>query len=949
MAPPLPQLPYPAESHSPPRRRREDPSAARVAALCPPSPFPHPWNLPPVAPPSATHSPRLPVLPRAHSPVPSPPRIPPPHPPTRASPLPRPPTRIPPSPRPPTRIPPSPRPPTRIPPFPHRQAALGVLLLSVPVVPALPRCQWSAPLYFGLLALWAVYVGSHRSLTRPPVQAVSMQQGMAVPVLCSITLFSLYCLLRFAPDLDLRVLFSSYLTLVGGVAVASHLADPLKAALPKEINDRLSVTLDIPSWLLESSTPSSPPSSPSSSSSSSPSPTPSSSSPSSSTPSSSPSPTPSAAAPAVLTLSATDVLSAALGMAMAVASMQPSAPFSLGNIVAVCIVSEVLQMLSLRSFAVASAVLVGLLLYDVFWVFGSSPIFGDNVMVTVATSDALVGPMKLVFPRWTVDAASPYSILGLGDVAAPGLLMALMLRFDSHRSSSSAAAAAASAADTPTKDSTAQGEASSSSSKGAEGKQQGMVVAAVGDGAAGLEDKTYFLVSVASYLAGLAITIGVNTVTGAAQPALLYLVPSLLLGVSAAAAARSELDVLLRFDDTAAGGAGGDGMEGGLLFKPVPVQREGLTCVTNPLPLFHVPPAVFIPPLPHFPTLPSPTLPPISSPTFPPSPSPSSPLHPPPLPPFTLPLSAHRCSGPRAPAASAHPPSGSAFLISSTPDRLLLCPHFPPFPPTPHPPPPLPFFPLSAASPPPPPVPRGTISARAWVRGGASGIARRSRHLCPPPASNPHPLFAVSPPCPLPSQVPWMKPGYDAILSANASANPAVHEWNLAPWMKPGYDAILSANASANPAVHEWNLVRVLYCDGGGYAGTKGRVKLTDGTSIYLDGWNVLRAVVQDLCANRGMDSPSHILLSGSSAGGQAVVNLCDWLAASFRNATTRCLVDSGFFMDAKDRVGKHGFRLVAQSITALHRPYNPYCAFAATSAQQWKCFFPQYTLRTIA
>ncbi|GJP37150.1 hypothetical protein CLOM_g21590 [Closterium sp. NIES-68] len=430
------------------------------------------------------------------------------------------------------------------------KAALGVLLLSVPVVPVLPRCQWSAPLYFGLLALWAVYVGSHRSLTRPPVQAVSMQQGIAVPILCSCTLFGLYCLLRFAPDLDLRLLFSSYLTLVGGVAVASHLADPLKAALPKEINDRLSVSVDIPSWLLESSPPSS-------------------------SSSSSTSPSPSAVAPAALTLSATDVLSAALGMAVAVASMQPSAPFSLGNIVAVCIVSEVLQMLSLRSFAVASAVLLGLLMYDVFWVFGSSPIFGDNVMVTVATSDALVGPMKLVFPRWTVDAAAPYSILGLGDVAAPGLLMALMLRFDSHRSSSSAAAATA--AEDGTADAAAMGESSSSSSSSsgeAQGGQRGLVVA-VPDGAR-LEDKTYFLVSVASYLAGLAITIGVNTVTGAAQPALLYLVPSLLLGVSAAAASRSELDVLLRFDDTA-GGAGGEGMEGGrggLLFKPVPVQRE---------------------------------------------------------------------------------------------------------------------------------------------------------------------------------------------------------------------------------------------------------------------------------------------------------------------------------------------------------------------------------------
>jgi hypothetical protein len=40
------------------------------------------------------------------------------------------------------------------------------------------------------------------------------------------------------------------------------------------------------------------------------------------------------------------------------------------------------------SFATAAAMLCGLLLYDVFWVFGSSHVFGDNVMVTV--SDLLI-------------------------------------------------------------------------------------------------------------------------------------------------------------------------------------------------------------------------------------------------------------------------------------------------------------------------------------------------------------------------------------------------------------------------------------------------------------------------------------------------------------------------------------------------------------------------------
>lgn len=30
---------------------------------------------------------------------------------------------------------------------------------------------------------------------------------------------------------------------------------------------------------------------------------------------------------------------------------------------------------------------LGMLVYDVFWVFGSAPVVGDNVMVTVATSE----------------------------------------------------------------------------------------------------------------------------------------------------------------------------------------------------------------------------------------------------------------------------------------------------------------------------------------------------------------------------------------------------------------------------------------------------------------------------------------------------------------------------------------------------------------------------------
>lgn len=176
-----------------------------------------------------------------------------------------------------------------------------------------------------------------------------------------------------------------------------------------------------------------------------------------------------------------------------------------------CIVTELLQLLSLGSFATAAAMLCGLLLYDVFWVFGSSHVFGDNVMVTVATSSAFDGPMKLIFPQFNANAANPYSILGLGDIAAPGLLIAFMLRFDRSRSEKLAGEVAGDQIQTA--------------------------------------DKTYFVTCIASYVFGLTLTIVANTVSGAAQPALLYLVPSLLFGVFVVAASRSEATLLFAYKE----------------------------------------------------------------------------------------------------------------------------------------------------------------------------------------------------------------------------------------------------------------------------------------------------------------------------------------------------------------------------------------------------------------
>lgn len=108
----------------------------------------------------------------------------------------------------------------------------------------------------------------------------------------------------------------------------------------------------------------------------------------------------------------------------------------------------------LPSLKVSTLLLSGLLLYDVFWVFFSQYVFNANVMVKVATrpADNPVGAMarklhlgghmarnaprlslpgKLVFP--STHNSGHFSMLGLGDIVMPGLLLCFVMRYDAYK------------------------------------------------------------------------------------------------------------------------------------------------------------------------------------------------------------------------------------------------------------------------------------------------------------------------------------------------------------------------------------------------------------------------------------------------------------------------------------------------------------------------------------
>lgn len=92
------------------------------------------------------------------------------------------------------------------------------------------------------------------------------------------------------------------------------------------------------------------------------------------------------------------------------------------NILAISFSVYFLNKLLVTNYRNAIIYLIGMLMYDIFWVFGS------DVMVTVASQLDL--PIKLMFPKNPHAPVVRFSIIGIGDIALPGIFCAMMLRYD---------------------------------------------------------------------------------------------------------------------------------------------------------------------------------------------------------------------------------------------------------------------------------------------------------------------------------------------------------------------------------------------------------------------------------------------------------------------------------------------------------------------------------------
>lgn len=265
------------------------------------------------------------------------------------------------------------------------------------------------------------------------------------------------------------------------------------------------------------------------------------------------------------------VVATGLLVAVALTGWLMTGHWALNNLlgVAQCVlfVSLVRVHAAVTSLRVCTLLLAGLFVYDVFWVFASAHLFGTNVMVAVATQDAtnpvasaaaalhlpvapvarLALPVKLVFP--TGDGGG--LMLGLGDIFVPGLLLGLVLAFDT----TTAAAAATAVAGDP-------GGGGAAAATGATRRGGGAASAAGSTARRGCWPADgIFPLALLGYAAGLVCSFVANGVFGVAQPALLYLVPATIGPVVAATASRGDLGELWR---------------GPVVYGAVPAGRVGL-------------------------------------------------------------------------------------------------------------------------------------------------------------------------------------------------------------------------------------------------------------------------------------------------------------------------------------------------------------------------------------
>ncbi|KAH8597799.1 signal peptide peptidase-domain-containing protein [Bisporella sp. PMI_857] len=204
-------------------------------------------------------------------------------------------------------------------------------------------------------------------------------------------------------------------------------------------------------------------------------------------------------------------------------------PWWLTNLIGWGFCYSSLQFMSPTTFWTGTLILSGLFVYDI------TMVFYTPLMITVAT--AIDGPIKLVFP-----GPGRGSMLGLGDIVLPGIMMALALRFDLYLHYLRLQTRSASPSESAEAKKAPYIEATGAWGSLLRGPLPGSLDAST-------FKKTYFHASLIGYTIGMLTTLIVLHKFNHAQPALLYLVPGVLVSLWGTALVKGEASEMWQYTE----------------------------------------------------------------------------------------------------------------------------------------------------------------------------------------------------------------------------------------------------------------------------------------------------------------------------------------------------------------------------------------------------------------
>lgn len=234
-------------------------------------------------------------------------------------------------------------------------------------------------------------------------------------------------------------------------------------------------------------------------------------------------------------------------------------PWWLTNLQGFAVSYTALQVMSPTSFTTGSLILTGLFFYDI-WA-----VFFTPLMVTVAKN--LDQPIKLLFPRPDQPGAEgkppvkSFSMLGLGDIVLPGLMIGLALRFDLHmyylqkQKAASKFVENSESGENVTKAGYHNVTGQWGSRMWTFGLNRSLLPKPLDTAAF---PKPYFVASLVGYVLGMIATLVVMSVWQHAQPALLYLVPGVLVSIWSTALVRGEVKQMWGYSEEVSGEAAED-------------------------------------------------------------------------------------------------------------------------------------------------------------------------------------------------------------------------------------------------------------------------------------------------------------------------------------------------------------------------------------------------------